>query len=305
VGEHVTVGITSGAMLSEKIYKLSLQEYEERAKNIFLAFPSVNHYRLKDIYGPTLTDVSIDAICVTEDTLQGAISINQRRKELGMKPLSIVEVPFEYDECGEKISSERIRQGIINGEGKRYDKLLFSKEQHILPELLREALRMPMGHTILNFSSLTKRDKEEMQRIISKHGYFYCIAVGDRVTDELLKLKIGPFISIIDGFTQRKALDQKIFYSILEKGHYKALNRGGTIQKGACKEIQNIFVSRHQEAIKQLVITGEEDLLTLVVVLLAPLEARVWYGQRGVGAIEVRITEKMKETVYNLLRQFK
>lgn len=304
IGERVTVGITNGAFSRHKAYSFSLQSYIVRAKNVSQFNPTLSLYKLQDIYGPTLTDTTIDAICVTKDTLFGAKMINKKRKELGMRPLSVITVPFVYDENNKILSSENIRKGIVNREGKRYDRLLFSKDKHILPESLRGVLRKPLGRIISSFSLLSPQQMKRMKDIAMKQGRFYHCAVGDIVTLELKKRGIMPFISIIDGKTKRKALNTKIMETILDKDRSNALNEKGTIQKDACLEIQKLFEMGHKSAIKQVYIQGEEDLLTLVAVLLAPLGAHVWYGQQGVGAVDVRVTEKKKETVYNLIQRF-
>ena len=304
-GERVTVGITAGALARHKAYPFFMQSYSVRAKNISRFNSSFSLYQLKDIYGPTLTDDTIDAICVTKDTFFGAEMINKKRNELAMKPLFIIVVPFAYDENNEKISSEHIRQGVVNREGKRYDIYLLSKERHVLPESLRGELRKPLGHVVSSFSALSKQQIEDIKGRIIKRGSHYQCAVGDRVTWELKKRGITSFISIIDGLTQRKALNKELLESILEKDRSNEENEKGMIQKSACFEVQRLFDMGQKRATKQLYIRGEEDLLTLAAVLLAPLGAHVWYGLRDKGAVDVRVTEKTKQTVYNLLRQFK
>jgi cytidyltransferase-like protein len=303
-GNKVTVGITTRAMVRHKAYLFSLESYVIRAKNVSEFNSSLFLVQLKDIYGPTLTDSSIDAICVTEDTLQGAEQINNMRIKIGMKPLFIIKVPFAYDENNEKISSERIRQGGITREGLNYYTHLISREKYILPDSLKGVLRKPLGRTISSFLKLSSRKIQEVNSLLQKHGYIYHCAVGDMVTLELKKRGVTPVMSIVDGVTQRKALKSELIDFILEKEHYNAKNEKGTIQKNACIALHELFNSGHKEAIKQVVIEGEEDLLTLVAVLLAPLEAHVWYGQQGLGAIDIRVTEKKKQTVYNLLNQF-
>jgi len=303
-GERVTVGVTIRALVRHKAYNFSLQSYPVRAKNVVQFNSSLSLFKLQDVYGPTLTDTTIDAICVTKDTLFGAEMINKRRKELAMKPLSIIVVPFAFDENNEKISSEHIRQGIVNKEGKRYDTYLLSKEKHILPESLRGELRKPLGHVVSSFSALSKQQIGHMKDEMIKQGHYYQCTIGDRVTWEFKKRGITPHISIIDGLTQRKALNKEILESILEKDRSNAENEKGTIRKSACIEVQRLFNMGQKRATKQLYIHGEEDLLTLVAVLFAPLGAHVWYGLRDKGAVDVRVTEKTKQTVYNLLRQF-
>ena len=305
LGERVTVGITNGALSRHKAYNFSLQSYAIRAKNVAQFNTSLTLYKLRDIYGPTLTDATIDAICVTKDTYSGAKSINKKRKQLGIAALPIITVPFVLDEMGDKISSEHIRQGVADRYGNRYDAYLFSKEVHTLPESLKARLRKPLGRVVPAISALSEKKLRLLRAKIAHQGYFYLCAVGDMVTMELKKQDIGPFISLIDGFTQRKALTQSVIETIFDKDYYNAPNEKGTIQKSACIALQKLFAAGQNKAIKQLLISGEEDLLTLAAVLFAPLGASVWHGQKGVGAVEIEITEKIKETVYNLVRQFK
>lgn len=303
-GEKVTVGILSGALARHKAYPFSIESYAVREKNVAQLNRAFFLCKLHDIYGPTLTDMTIDAICVTKDTLFGAQLINKKRKELGMRPLSIIIAPFVYDEKNEKISSEHIRQGIVSKEGKRYDTLLFGKEKYILPESLRGQLRKPLGRVISSFSSLSDKEIETIKKRACRQGYPPYCAVGDMVTLELKKKGILPFISIIDGFTKRKALNKEFFDFILEKDRYEALNEKSTIHRESCIKIGELFGAGHKKAIRQLLVHGEEDLLTLAAVLLAPLETTIWYGQQDMGIVEIRVTEKIKETVYNLVRQF-
>ena len=221
-----------------------------------------------------------------------------------MKPLFVQVVPFELDEEGEKISSEQIRKGIVDREGRRYDAYLISREKRILPESLKGVLREPLGRVISSLSLLSRREIEKMRKRASVRGKLYLSTIGDIMTLELKKRGIVPYISLIDGQTKRKALNMKLFKSILEIDRSDAINEKGTIQKSACMEILKSFDMGHKEAIKQIVIRGEEDLLTLAVVLVAPLGCDVWYGQQGLGAVCVKVTEEKKRKVYNLLEQF-
>lgn len=303
----VTVGITTRAATRHKAYISTLETYGQRVKNVSDFNSSLIIYKLHDIYGPTLSDFTIDAICVTNETLIGAKMINKKRKELGVKPLSIILVPFEYDNNGEKISSERIRQGVINRSGENYYSYLISKDIHYLPESLKRELRKPLGRVISSFTSLSHDKKQKMtadsnSKLNSPQTNL--ITVGDVITYNFKQRGFFSTFSIIDGITRRKALNNEYINSILEIAHLDAPNKKGTIQKAAIEALYSIFSLGHKKAIKQLLIDGEEDLLTLVAVLLAPLGSHVWYGQQGVGAVDIHVSEKKKETVYNLIKQF-
>lgn len=310
-GKKISIGITSTAFARPKQYFSSIESYAIRSKNV-LQFASecrrdISTSRLTDIYGPTLTDSTIDAIYVTEETFIGAQTINRERIRIGMKPLSIISVPLVEDEIGEKISSSRIRQGTINREGTSYYKFLTSRDSLYMPESLIRVLRKPLGRVISSFTMIPRVQLQKMKDDSLQQGYISHISVGDVITYNLIKEGIHPSLSIIDGVTQRKALKSDFMDLILNKGYSNAPNKKGTIQKEAVKAIYPLFMefySGHHKAIKQLFIHGEEDLLTLVAILFAPLASHVWYGQQGIGAVDVRVTEKKKRIVYNLVCQF-
>lgn len=307
-GGKVTIGITDRAMTRHKQYAQTIQPYSIRYNNVEKITKKNNSrvsiLKIRDLYGSTLNDSSIDALFVTEDTLQGAKIINEKRLQLGMKPLSIITIPLEYDEDGEKISSERIRGGQISREGINYYKYLISKAIHTLPESLREELRSPLGRVISSMSNPFHPFIQKMKDVQDTQSHVLNISVGDIITYNLRKGGVIPSISIIDGITQRKALNREELQIIKQIDCTYAPNRKGTIQREAVKALKELLLIGHPGARKQLFIQGEEDLLTLVVALLAPLDSYVWYGQQGVGSICIHVTEKMKEKVYNLIRKF-
>ena len=75
------------------------------------------HYdiqELNDSYGTTITDSSIDAIVVSEETEPTAFKINEIRKEREMKPIDIITIRMVLADDGKPISSTRIRKGEID-----------------------------------------------------------------------------------------------------------------------------------------------------------------------------------------------
>ena len=54
-----------------------------------------------------------------------------------------------------------------------------------------------------------------------------------------------------------------------------------------------------------IIVDGEEDLAVLPVVLLAPLDSLVFYGQRNQGLVLVKVTEEKKSEFVKILARFK
>lgn len=307
-GEKVTIGITSGAMVRHKAYECAIQSYEVR-KRYVRAFAAQNKKKVKivklhDIFGPTVKKNTFDALFITKDTEKGAKMIQKKRKEIDLKPLFIKTISFVHDENGEKISSERVRQGMITSEGKSYSSFLTGKEVFILPKSLRRVLRRPLGRIFSSFLQLPAKYTIVTPETYEFGGCSMHISIGDVVTGELQKSGIVPMISIIDGKTQRKALNEIELKNIKQKDCHYALNEKGIIQINAIRTLISLFDIGQHKATKQLFIEGEEDLLALPAILLAPLGSYVWYGQLGKGAVCVHVTEKKKEKVYNLLSRF-
>ena len=72
---------------------------------------------LNDSFGRTVTDKTIDALVVSEETKKIALIINNKRAELGFPLLEIVTVDMVPAENYKPISTTRIRDGEIDREG--------------------------------------------------------------------------------------------------------------------------------------------------------------------------------------------
>ncbi len=115
LGEYVIVGLTSNEMLQKKAEPFSRRK---RTLQNFLKFKNYEIVKLNDAYGPAISDSEIDAIVVSEETKVRAVEINEIRKKRGLPPLEVVVIPFVLAEDGKPISTTRIRDGEIDGEGR-------------------------------------------------------------------------------------------------------------------------------------------------------------------------------------------
>lgn len=291
--EHLTIGIAKEELFQHKTLAESIEPDEARGLSVWNCI--VKHHaeakaeiiKIATLYGNTLEEADIQTIFVTEENLPNVAKINAKREEQGFSPLETVLVPYVMASDGKPITSERIRIGEINREGVVYQDLFPSLLT--LPERLRSELHEPIGELFPGLSVVKQR--LENARVIS---------VGDIVTDELSKEGITPMISIIDFKTRRHELDSAPIAKTFD-----AINHQGTIDPQAVTAF--IAAKKNYLDTKQpqtLIVNGEEDLLALPAILLAPLGTIVLYGQVDQGVVVNEVTEELKAKVVDLIKQF-
>lgn len=123
LGSHVILGLTSDAF-ARRLHKSHRVAPFAKRKARLLRFLRKNNagrrarlVPLEDPYGPTTKMPEIEAIVVSDETLQMAARINRIRKRKKLKPLEIVCLPMILAEDYKPISSTRIRRGKIDEEG--------------------------------------------------------------------------------------------------------------------------------------------------------------------------------------------
>lgn len=163
---------------------------------------------------------------------------------------------------------------------------------YILPEEEREYFKQPLG--------ILYQTEEEIIQVITSFtensSIPKIISVGDVTTQLLIDNQILPDLAIIDERVQRE--ESKIV--TLDSFQVEIVkNPAGTISKNSWKKIiSSLEIYENKIIIK---ITGEEDLLVLPVILEAPLNSKVLYGQPNEGLVVVTVTEEIKNKVQRLL----
>lgn len=289
----VTIGITKENLTTDKILSQVIQDlvtrreqltryieergYENRAKIILI----------EDFYGNTLTDRNIDALFSDIKNTEKIDIINEERKKIAFPQLKSINVPVLLDDRGVEISSTRIRTGKIDRNGKVFlDD--FSKDLK-LPNNLRESLREPFGRVVKDFDGKMFGNAT------------FLIAVGDIVVSDLMNNNLIPDLAIFDLHTKKKRISDKRILENLPKVTVDLENKAGEIGSGVAKAIDQAFdrlIERRE--ITSLKIAGEEDLLALPSIVLAPIGSIVVYGLRDQGAVVVRVTEEIKGKIVNM-----
>jgi pantetheine-phosphate adenylyltransferase len=281
LGETLVIGVTHPDLTKNKVFPQLIESYAVRSAAVEMFCKKNNWHaeiiELTNTFGPTITDLKIDALCVTEDTLHGAEVINKKRLAVGLTALRVEKAPLFYDTGHVPISSERIRSGQISRDGLAYKSIFthslslndvqrnyFSKVQGEIVSVPAETdnLRIVVGDTVLeNFI---------------ENGWHYDVGVFD-----FLKRRL-PYAA----------------------GSLHTLTRDLQVTNFP-QQITTELVAALQTAIlgnsKYILVDGEEDLAAVAAVLLAPLNSSIYYGQPDTGMVQMIATEAQKSAVYKIL----
>ncbi|MFH1657633.1 MAG: pantetheine-phosphate adenylyltransferase [bacterium] len=113
-GKKLVVGLCSDALVKKrkKDWK-QIQSFEQREKTIKNYLKKIKIpfivTKIEDIYGSAVDLGTIEAILLTEDTLENGKKINEVRNKGGLKELNYIILPYFLDCHNKKISSRKIR----------------------------------------------------------------------------------------------------------------------------------------------------------------------------------------------------
>jgi uncharacterized protein (UPF0218 family) len=108
------------------------------------------------------------------------------------------------------------------------------------------------------------------------------ITVGDRVTDTLGAMGRTPDVQVVDGVERRTRRDlPNVPYARL----LKVKNSAGMLTAGAITGVKSAFMGKKPARVQ---VEGEEDLMAMLAIAMAPVSAVVFYGQPGVGVVAVK-----------------
>lgn len=300
--QRVLIGLTSDSFIQQKSFSKALEPYSIR-KHSLEYFLKQKHYQNRvDILAIDTVHIPdkwgtlpIEAIIVSKNSIAGANAINAKRRAQGSE-LALVISPMLSADDGDVISSSRIREGLINRDGRRFIQPAWLQEKLVLPDILRKTLKQPFGKLLKEFVVETRADLQNLSRTIT---------VGDVITETVRHKGFIPFLSIIDfAIERRKNVRTLSDFQIKNNEEViHAKNPSGTLTCELFTEVSKIF----RQAKKQtylLIIEGEEDLAVLPVLLSSPLGYYVYYGQPKEGVVCIRVTEQSKEKAYKIVQGF-
>ena len=148
---------------------------------------------------------------------------------------------------------------------------------YTLPEELRPILAKPLGR-VFDSEQAKSSDFARLAKISPM-----VITVGDRVADTLEASGRTPDVHVIDGVERRS---RRELPDVPFKRLVKVRNPAGTLTPEAIKGMRSAFTGKMPA---RVLVDGEEDLLAMVAIAMAPSGVVVFYGQPGVGVVAVKV----------------
>jgi uncharacterized protein (UPF0218 family) len=158
-------------------------------------------------------------------------------------------------------------------------------------EKTRTRLKHPFGQLLVGPPEKTT---PWLARIIAEEVPRKVIAVGDAVSLWTRRYGIDVSIYVID----RKMLRADVDGNIAGLSEVFVRNPPGEITEEAYEGLRKALAGSEAKVVR---VEGEEDLLALPSVVLAPVGSMVVYGQPHVGVVVVRVTPEVKDEVRELL----
>ncbi len=156
-----------------------------------------------------------------------------------------------------------------------------------LPKHLRKKLKKPFGHLISDVNKLEINSET-------------IICIGDKTSEEILKKGIKPKICVYDGKIKRKRIQIPDIIKKFDAKKIEIKNPPGSLTEEAFDAIN--FALKGESSFK-IWVDGEEDLITLAAIALAPLDSLVLYGQPSEGVVVVRVDNKNKLKINGILKE--
>jgi len=290
-GKRVLIGLTSDMFVSQwkKTKRMEIAPYKDR-KHALIRWLKAHDWLdrativlIDNPYGPAVSDAELDALIVSEESYTRGADINAQRAALLVPALTLIIVPMVRAEDNEPISASRVREGEIDRTGKL-----------TMPNSLRSELVQPLGRVLA---------KEEIPKSFIRHSGDIIISVGDLTTKTLLEAGITPRLMIIDNMVNRKPF-AGLKQIMKEKNFYKKKVKSGPgfIAQEAVDLLHDWAKTPTETRVIE--VDGEEDLLVLPAIIASPIDAVLYYGQPGMGLVEVVVDTQSKTRAGVIIGQF-
>jgi len=170
---------------------------------------------------------------------------------------------------------------------------MFDVSKLLMNETQRESLKKPLGELI---SGTVAECNQALKAVQDTESPRRLILVGDTISRNAIHSGIRPDVIIID---QREMRREAVEFNHGKARVFRTLNEPATINLLAWQAVAEAV----EKGDSVVVVDGEEDLLTLVAILTAPIGSVVAYGQPSAGIVLVRVTPDKKNEIQTLIDQ--
>jgi hypothetical protein len=160
-----------------------------------------------------------------------------------------------------------------------------------LPDSLRDAFKEPLGPVTTDADELLAAAAETRGERAAPDAPI--IAVGDVVTYHIREAGRVPDVALIDGKTEREAVDGAIEAALAAADDRRIAveNPPASLSAELLKALGEALSAAEPVILE---VTGEEDLAALPAILAAPDGSSVVYGQPGEGMVRVPVTPESR-----------
>jgi len=159
---------------------------------------------------------------------------------------------------------------------------------------VRQQLKNPIGILVEGTSVVCN---DALRKAVDKVKPSPTILVGDTISRNAEASGIIADVMVVDNLEKRHESVSRITPSERNIFHFE--NHPGTIDANAWDIIRSAIQKRNS----LVIVEGEEDLLTLVAVGVAPLGSLVAYGQPDRGIVIIVVSNVEKSLVEQLIRE--
>lgn len=159
-----------------------------------------------------------------------------------------------------------------------------------LPDALRGAFKDPLGPI------------ETDAEVLVGDVVGPLITVGDVVTYHFERIGHTPDVAVVDGLTERDTVEDDVARTLeaSDARRREANNPAATLSESMLRTLREALEAAEPTVID---VDGEEDLVTLPAIAIAPDGASVVYGQPGEGMVHVRVDSEVRKRARGLLNR--
>lgn len=164
---------------------------------------------------------------------------------------------------------------------------MFDVPKLLIIERQRVLLKEPLGELV---SGTFSECNETLRKVRETEKPRRLILVGDTISRNAIQSGIKPDVIIID---HKEMREEAVDFTYDRARVFRTINEPATISLLAWQAVAEAI----EKGDSVVLVEGEEDLLTLVAILVAPVGSIVAYGQPGKGIVLVRISPEKKDEI--------